>query len=130
MYCTLCKSSFLKVSSSIGTCPLRYMPFLSVMSSSLCKVIRMLTVNDVLDAGDEGSHLFSVAFDLEFAVQLPLLAAEEEGEVDPRELPSDHGPHLLKEVVGPLGEEYEVCDHDHRKEEELGLWGHSDYILP
>lgn len=88
------------------------MPFLSVMSSSRCKLIT-LTVNDVLDTGDERTHLFPIAFDLEFAVQLPLLAAEEEREVDPRELPPDHGPHLLKEVVGPLGEEYEVCDQDH-----------------
>jgi hypothetical protein len=90
----------------------------------------MLTFNDVLDAGDEWPHLFSVAFDLEFAVQLPLLAAEKDREVDPGELPSNHGPHFLKKVVGPLGEEYEVSDHDHRKEEKLGLWGHSDYILP
>jgi hypothetical protein len=55
----------------------------------------MLTFNDVFDARDERPHLFSVAFDLEFIVQLPLLAAEEDREVDPGELPSDHGPHLL-----------------------------------
>jgi hypothetical protein len=65
----------------------------------------MLTFNDVLNAGDEGPHLFSVAFDLELAIQLPLLAAEEEGEIDSRELATDHGPHLLKEVEGPLSEE-------------------------
>jgi hypothetical protein len=76
-------------------------------------MLMMLTFNDVFNAGDEWPHLFSVTFDLEFAIELPLLAAEEEREVDPGELRTDHGPHLLKEVEGPLSEEYEVCDHNH-----------------
>lgn len=65
----------------------------------------ILTFNDVLNAGDERPHLFSVAFDLEFSIQLPLLATEEKREVDFWELPTDHGPHLLEEVESPLCEE-------------------------